>query len=248
MKKVTLDKMPAATAIHEDEETSGVGCQRQKPDRLSVGDTAWFGATFRNMTRIDITGVTNDKVDVDILVPVGSPLPGVDIVTFTFKIKNNQLPKAEVEALFGSVCGPELADYSELSEGQTKNISKALEGIGRIVSKLGIRQIGEFVLTVNVPMLDLENTTVVEERDNEIVVEINGQRVTLDREVKMNLEYIMEKAGFFEIPLRLEVDGTTGGLRAVVDCSQQAKAKMEIFMSEHAEGEMNALPFCPQPK
>ena len=225
----------------------GTDCRRHSSTRLSVGDITWFGGTFRSMTGIQVTNVTDENIGVNILVSVSAPLPAINILSVTFKIKDRTLPLNEVEALFNASCKPELVDYSEISREEADKISKALEGIRVVLGKLGIQQLGEFLFTINIPNGEYANATVVEERDNEIVLDINGQRVTLDRKINVNTEFVFEKAGYFSMPLRLEVD-ENGGLKAVVDCRPGSTATMEIFMSEHAALPMGATQFCPQPK
>lgn len=214
--------------------------------RISVGDIVRFGATFRGMTGMEVTSITDNTTEVNILVSVAAPLPAINIVSFTFKIKNIKLPTNEVEALFNISCSPELADYSQISTKEADRISRGLENIRATLGKIGIRQLGEFLLTINIPNGEHANATVVEERDNEIVLDINGRRVTLDREVKINTEFVFERSGYFTMPLRLEVD-EEGGLKAVVDCRPGKAAYMEIFMSEHSNLDMRRMPFC-QPK
>jgi hypothetical protein len=219
---------------------SGVKCEK-KGKELQVGDKVSFGVTWRAMHNVEIKAIAGDEVTASVTMPVGSSVPSIDIVTYSFTFNGIRLRKSQAESLFFG-CGG-LPD--KIDEKTATDYAGVFSNIRDELNK-AFTSMGEFVLFItSFPMKD---ATVVEETKNEIVLVNNkGDKFTLDRKVVATIEFAGEKAGFVSLPLRLETSTDESGQKAIkagVDCSKGSRVQMEIFMSEHAASPTNKLDIC----
>lgn len=105
IKRTTKKKMGAATAVEKS--ATGIGCRTPagvKSGKLAVGQEMWFGVTWRAMYKMEVTKLTKDKVKYDLTVPIGIPIAGINIVSYSAKFNGIEASRSEVEQLAQLIC------------------------------------------------------------------------------------------------------------------------------------------------
>lgn len=202
--------------------SNGISCRRSTSEPAASHESGWvrIGLTENDGYSIRVTGVTGNTARVDIVFPVEFPLPS-DIVTFTFTLRNVPMPKDQVDSLFWA-CSHEAAEMAAIPpdrETKVKIFADALGSIKAAVNQAGFDTHG-VVQFRNMPSSRLIDARAINENETDLVLEINGQRITLARDVGMRLKLRGDgRPHSFGVPLRLTADGSL--INAVADCSSQ---------------------------
>lgn len=231
----------------EEEIMLSAACKKSDLQKLKQGDKFFFGIINSSNYGVEVTRISKNTVNVDISFNALAAQVENATLSLTFKLKNNTMPRDQIEALFRAYCGCGDDSISGLNEKDAELAVRGVEGISRIISNVGFHVSGDFLL-FSVSGVDqvFNKARVVGLKEDEIYIEVNGKRFTVAREAIFNMKFISEKAGYLEMPVLLtskKVD-KKNRLAIVPDCETGRPMYMEVFMSEHACEDMRKTFEC----
>jgi len=224
----------------------GVGCVLKGGEGLVVGNELWIGVTSRAMYGMKIKEISGDNVTIDLIMPVGSPLPGPTISSTQVRFNDVEVGRYWIENLAKAMCSKKIGDASTVfvsdskkEDGDIKSLdsSKVKNHVKQLIEgslKMLVGSIGSFSAGSYNEEEQEGNFVVVKSTDKEFVLrvkggEYDGKEVKLSREAGIMVEFITEEAGYYHIPYSIEsLTVNEGNVEVQVDVDTSRTVRMDI--------------------